>query len=96
MLTFPSRGGFYQRTDDCLRTGSHGWLRRTVTKKVRGTFGSERGMTGNSQRPKCAPFSPGSSTLARQPHAAKKASGSSMLEIQAAPSLASSSIQERV
>ena len=96
MLTFQSRGGFYQRTADCLRTGSHGWLRRAVTKKVRGTPGTERGMTGNGQRPKCAPSSPGSTTLARQPRSAKKASGSSMLEIQAAPSLASSSIQERV
>ena len=85
MLTFQSRGGFYQRTDDCLRTGSHGWLRRAVTKKVRGTSGSEHGMTGNSQRPNCAPSSPGSTTLACQPRSAKKASGLSMLEIQAAP-----------
>src|SRR5258708_40250310 len=49
---------FYHRTADCLSTGAHGWLRKAVTKNVRGTPGSERGMTGNGQRPKCAPSSP--------------------------------------
>jgi len=65
-------------------------------KKVRGTPGTDRGITGNGQRPKCAPSSPNSTTFARQPRSAKKVSGSSMLEIQAAPSLASNSIQGRV
>src|SRR5437879_9512329 len=93
--TLQNRGRPYQRTDGCLKACLHDGRRMAVTKKVRGTPGTERGTTGNGQRPKCAPSSPGWTTVARQPHPAKKVSGWSMLEIQRAPSLASNSIQER-
>ena len=68
-------GSSFSNPFPCVHPGSGEALRVAVTKKVRGMPNTERERTGSGQRPKCAPSSPGCTTVALQPRSARKVSG---------------------